>query len=167
MAFYYMEDVCVLSESFDCSLTRILCSWNFQAGNTEVGCHFPLQGIFLPQGLNLHLLHWQTDSLPLSHWEASLGTWKINRHFYMLYFSRTSVTKYHKVRGLNDGSFLAHSLEDGSLELTYQQGCLLLRLWVEIPPGPSSWLVNGHLLPDSLPIIYLLCVCLLYPNFFF
>ena len=30
-------------------------------------CHFLLQGIFLTQGSNLCLLHWQTDSLPLSH----------------------------------------------------------------------------------------------------
>ena len=29
-----------------------------------------LQGIFLTQGLNLRLLHWQEDSLPLSHWES-------------------------------------------------------------------------------------------------
>ena len=32
---------------------------------TRVGCHFLLQGIFLTQGLNLNLLHWQADSLPL------------------------------------------------------------------------------------------------------
>ena len=41
--------------------------------NTGVGCHLLLQGIFLTQGLKprlLHLLHWQADSLPLSHWEA-------------------------------------------------------------------------------------------------
>ena len=31
------------------------------------GCHFLLQGIFLTQGSNLSLLHWQADSLPLSH----------------------------------------------------------------------------------------------------
>ena len=31
------------------------------------GCHFLLQGIFLMQGSNLHLLHWQADSLPLRH----------------------------------------------------------------------------------------------------
>ena len=34
------------------------------------GCHFLLQGIFLTQGSNpglLHLLHWQANSLPLSH----------------------------------------------------------------------------------------------------
>ena len=31
-----------------------------------MGSHFLLQQIFPNQGLNLHLLHWQTDSLPLS-----------------------------------------------------------------------------------------------------
>ena len=34
---------------------------------TGVGCHFLLQGIFLTQGSTWHLLHWQTDSLPLNH----------------------------------------------------------------------------------------------------
>ena len=32
-----------------------------------VGCHFLLQGIFLTQGLNPYHLHWQVDSLQLSH----------------------------------------------------------------------------------------------------
>ena len=44
-----------------------------------VGCHFPLQGIFLTQGLNpwlLHLLHWQVDSLPLSHPTATSTDYK-------------------------------------------------------------------------------------------
>ena len=40
--------------------------------NTGVGCHFLLQGIFLTHGLNPHPLHWQADSLPLSH-QGSLG----------------------------------------------------------------------------------------------
>ena len=31
------------------------------------GMPFPSQGLFPTQGLNLHLLHWQVDSLPLSH----------------------------------------------------------------------------------------------------
>ena len=35
--------------------------------NTGVGCHFLLQGIFLTQGLNPGLLHWQAGSLLLSH----------------------------------------------------------------------------------------------------
>ena len=48
--------------------TRLLCPWDSSGKNTGVGCHVLLQGIFLTQGLNtclLHLLHWQTGSLPL------------------------------------------------------------------------------------------------------
>ena len=40
-----------------------------------MGCHFLLQGIFLAQGSKLcllHLLRWQTDSLPPCH----LGSWR-------------------------------------------------------------------------------------------
>ena len=46
---------------------RLLCPWDSPGKNTGVGCHFLLQGIFPTQGLNLCLLHWQVDSLPLSH----------------------------------------------------------------------------------------------------
>ena len=35
--------------------------------NTGVGCHLLLQGILPTQGSNPHFLHWQVDSLPLSH----------------------------------------------------------------------------------------------------
>ena len=42
------------------------CPWNSPGKNTGVGRHALLQGIFLTQGLTLHLLHWQEDSLPLS-----------------------------------------------------------------------------------------------------
>ena len=47
--------------------SRLLCPWDFPGKNTGVGCHCLLQGIFLTQGLNLCLLHWQADSLPMSH----------------------------------------------------------------------------------------------------
>ena len=47
--------------------TRLLCPWDFPGKNTGVGCHFLLQGSFLTRGLNPHPLHWQGDSLPLSH----------------------------------------------------------------------------------------------------
>ena len=56
-----------LLDPMDC---RLLCPWDFPGKHTEAGCHFFLQGIFLTQGLNPHLLHWQVDSLPLSHREA-------------------------------------------------------------------------------------------------
>ena len=51
-------------------VSRVLCSWDFPAKNTGVGCHFLLQGIFLTQGSNPHLLLWQADSLLLSHQES-------------------------------------------------------------------------------------------------
>ena len=44
--------------------------WDFPDKNTGVGCPFLLQGIFPTQGSNLHLLrllHWQPNSLLLSH----------------------------------------------------------------------------------------------------
>ena len=40
------------------------------SSNTGVCCHFLLQGLFPTQESNPCLLHWQADSLPLSHWEA-------------------------------------------------------------------------------------------------
>ena len=44
----------------------ILYPWNFPGKNTGVGCHFLLQGLFLTQGSNQHLPHWQADTLPPS-----------------------------------------------------------------------------------------------------
>ena len=66
----FPQDICtnllfscsVVSDSFVTSRTeptRLLCPWDSPFKNTEVGCHFLLQGIFLTQGLNLPLLHWQ------------------------------------------------------------------------------------------------------------
>ena len=63
---------------FTCSSCPALCnpmdccpplSMGFPDKNTGMGCHLLLQGIFLTQGSNLHLLHWQAGSLPLSHKE--------------------------------------------------------------------------------------------------
>ena len=47
--------------------TRLLHPWDSPGKSTRVGCHFLLQGIFQTQGSNPCLLHWQADSLPLSH----------------------------------------------------------------------------------------------------
>ena len=60
----------VMSNSFAAPWTAV-CeappSTDFPGKNTGVGCHFLLQGIFPVQGLSMCLLHWQADSLPLSH----------------------------------------------------------------------------------------------------
>ena len=42
-------------------------SMGFPRQDTRMGCHFLLQRSFLIEVLNLHLLYWQVDSLPLSH----------------------------------------------------------------------------------------------------
>ena len=77
------RDLCVHAQSclfatlWTVAHQALLSPWNFPGRNTGVGCHFILQGIFLAQGLNLHLL-WlllcQTDSLPLSH-QGSQKEW--------------------------------------------------------------------------------------------
>ena len=57
----------------------LLCLWNFPGKNTGAGCHALFQGIFPSQGSNqcfLHLLHFQVDSLLLSH----LGSWHVFYH---------------------------------------------------------------------------------------
>ena len=50
--------------------TRLLCPWDFSNKNTGVDCHLFFQGIFLTQGLNLHimcLLHCRQILYLLSH----------------------------------------------------------------------------------------------------
>ena len=64
--------MCMLSHSVMSNSLQprgLLCTWDFLCKNIGVHCYFLLQGIFPTQGSNLHLL-WQTDSLPLSQWEA-------------------------------------------------------------------------------------------------
>ena len=62
-------------------LTRLLCPWNFPDKNIGADCHFLLQGIFLKQGLNLRLLHWQADSLPLSHKGSLLKSLQLREYY--------------------------------------------------------------------------------------
>ena len=59
---FLLSSVCVCSVMFNS-----LRPHEFPDKNIRVGCYFLLQGIFLTQGSNLHLLHWQADSLPLCH----------------------------------------------------------------------------------------------------
>ena len=59
-----------MSDSFAIPWTitcQVLLSLGFPRQEYWSGFHFLLQGIFLTQGSKLHLLHWQVDSLPLSH----------------------------------------------------------------------------------------------------
>ena len=73
LCFTLMFWLCACSVTFDSMRpyelqpTRLLCPWDSPGKNTGVGCHALFQGIFPTQGSNPCLLHWQADSLPLSH----------------------------------------------------------------------------------------------------
>ena len=58
--------------------SRLLCAWDSPGNDTETGCYYLLQGIFLTEGSNLHLLcflHWQAGFFTTSAtWEAP-GLW--------------------------------------------------------------------------------------------
>jgi len=49
------------------SPTRLLRPWDFPGKSTGVGCHFPLQEIFLTQGMNLGFPHCRQTLYYLSH----------------------------------------------------------------------------------------------------
>ena len=74
-----MKDSLSLSSSLCCvqlsvTLWTVACQVPVAMGfprPTGVGSHFLLQGVFLDQGLNLCLLHWQAGFLPLSHLNKS------------------------------------------------------------------------------------------------
>ena len=60
----------IVSESFVTPWTiasRLLCPWGFSRKECRRGLPSPSPADFLTQGLNLRPLHWQADSLPLSH----------------------------------------------------------------------------------------------------
>ena len=61
------QDLCIFLSVYPSSYQFAFsyCSWCSQGKNTEVVCHSLLQGIFLAQESNTHLLRWQVDSLPL------------------------------------------------------------------------------------------------------
>ena len=71
--FSVTQSCLILFNLVDCNPQGSSVHGIFQARMPECVCHFLLQGIFLTQGSTPHLLcllHFQADSLPLSH----LGT---------------------------------------------------------------------------------------------
>ena len=51
-----LPQLCLTLQLHGLQPTRLLCPWDSPGKNTGVGCHALLWGIFLTQGLNLHLL---------------------------------------------------------------------------------------------------------------
>ena len=101
-------------------LTRLLCQWDSPGKNTGVGCHSLLQGIFPTQGSNLHLwhlLHWQADSLPLSH----LGSTSKKCVFSSVQFSRSLMSDSFQPYGLQHARLPCPSPTPGA----YSNSCPL------------------------------------------
>ena len=67
VVFYFVAKSCLTFFETPQTAARLLYPWDYSGTNTGVGCDALFQGIFLTQGWNLHLLHRQADSLPLSH----------------------------------------------------------------------------------------------------
>ena len=55
--------LCPTLQPYGLQPVRLLCPWDSPGKNTAVSCYALLQGIFLTQGSNLCLLHWQRGSL--------------------------------------------------------------------------------------------------------
>ena len=83
------------------------------------GLPFILQGIFPSQGSTLHLLHWQEDSLPLSH-EGSpvLGTALDKCYLLLLHLSFF----FHLF--LSVGGQLLHNISVDFVHLSFMNSCI-------------------------------------------
>ena len=90
------KNVCVCAQS--CQLfCKHLCSWDFPGKNVGTGCHFLFQEIFPIQGskvILLHLLHWQAESLPLSHL-GSQNTQALKQHKFIIFQLGSPQTPVH------------------------------------------------------------------------
>ena len=98
---------------------NLLCPWTFPGKNTAVGCHFLLQGVFPIQASNpylLCLLHWQADSLPLSH-SKKTSDLNITHLFVAVLEARKPEVKVHT--GLSSWWKLSSWLADGLWVLTW------------------------------------------------
>ena len=73
---------------------RTLCLWDFLDKNTGVGCHFLLRGLFPIQGSNPCLLHWQVDSLPLSHLGSPNHCYGFSQIFWAIILRRAPMKKF-------------------------------------------------------------------------
>ena len=58
--------------------TKLLCPWDSPSKDIGVGCHALLQGIFLTQGSNLHLLWLQHSRRILYRWASREAHWNHN-----------------------------------------------------------------------------------------
>ena len=103
--------------------------------------HFLLQRIFLTHGLNLHLLHWQADSLPLSHQGSQ-------NYSIVFIFQFSSVQSLSHVRLFVTPQIAAHQ---ASLSITNSQSSLRLMSIESVMPSSHLILYRPLLLLPPIP----------------
>ena len=148
----------------DCSPP--LSPWGSPGKNTGVGCHFLLQGIFMTQGWNPylpHLLHWQVNSLQLSHpgsprWTRAGAKWNMEELRDTGYQSReaSSWTQREEVGGRNSG--LEMQLHLVRIASAFYTGCQHPK-----PLQPHASRVAQT--PDTNQSAVLKCACVLGTSF--
>ena len=118
------------------------CPWNSPGKKTAVGRHFLLQGIFLIQRWNpslLHLLHWQANSLPLSH----LGSSPTKKHRHIPSIQSEELLSLHNILGLG-GSFFFGGTQEGWTEGNHREGMNSFSFRqnhhkIQLVPSSSLW----------------------------
>ena len=133
--------------------SRLLCPWNSPGRNTGVGCHALLQGIFLPQGLNPHLLcclHWQVGSLLLKS-SSKPNEWVKGTQSCLTLFNPMDYTVHGNLQA-RILQWIAFPLPGGSSQpkdrtQVFHIACRLFTTWV-IREAQEHW--SGYPIPSPV-----------------
>ena len=137
-----------LCDPMGCSPVREIFwqKWDFPGKNTGVGCHALLQGIFLTQGLNLHLLHcrkilynWALREFPGVSFKRALilfmwapPPWPNHLPLPNTITLRVRISTYRFGGGVTNIHFITDGKEEILLGLLNRQSIILL-------PSPRVW----------------------------
>ena len=120
-------------------MMRLLYPWDFSKQEYWRGLPFPSPGIFLTQGLNQGLLHWQVGSLPLSHWESFLRAYGMANDLLAFHSELWKVTWTLVTRSWHSGPsdccklclcvFLGIKWFDSTYRFLDDPNCLWIFLW--------------------------------------
>ena len=120
------------------SVHRILCK------NTGVGCHYLLQGIFPTQGSNPRLLHWQVDSLPLSHQGSPYYLLAVVFFFFFLKSNSVAYTLHHKLHTARVRDGCKTDLTFSSMGKQAHSRCRWTPLCVELFINTHLWVKHSR-----------------------
>ena len=158
LCFSVAQSHLTLCDPLDCSPPGSSVHGIFQARTREWVAISSSRGVFLTQGSNLHLLHWQADSLPLSHQGSSRESpnvnWKwdpvSNKPFGHSFASTISHSFHHGLSLVTICPYSNSPLSRAPNELFTPLGHLLLpagplaghaQRWAPVPAGSKSFFI--------------------------